>query len=72
MTRRGFLSSIAAVMASPRSATDVAAAAAVVGEARNQIATTDAKFVAAVEAALFGYGAGNAGGLTCDTKTSPS
>ena len=69
MTRRGFLSSIAAAMASPRAAADVAKAAAVVGEARDQIAAADAKFVAAVEAALFGDGAGNDGGLTCDTKT---
>lgn len=57
MTRRGFLSSFAAIVASPRAAADVAASAAVAGEARDQIAAADAKFVAAVEAALFGDGA---------------
>ena len=57
MTRRGFLSSMAAIVASPRAAADVAASAAVAGEARGQIAAADAKFVAAVEAALFGDGA---------------
>lgn len=72
MTRRGFLSSMAAIVASPRAAADVAASAAVAGEARDQIAAADAKFVVAVEAALFGCGTGNAGGLTCDTKTSQS
>ena len=54
MTRRGFLSSMVAIAASPRAAADAAVAAAVAGEARDQIsaaiAAADAKFVAAVEA----------------------
>lgn len=54
MTRSGFLSGLAAVVASPRAAADFAASAAVDSEARAHIAAADAKFVAAVETALFG------------------
>jgi len=50
VTRRGFLSSMVAIAASPRAAADAAVASAVAGEARDQIAATDAKFVAAVDA----------------------
>lgn len=59
MTRRGFLSSMAAIAASPRAAADAAVAAAVVGEASDQIAAADAKFVATVDA-LFRDGADEA------------
>lgn len=59
MTRRGFLSSMVAIAASPKAVADAAVAAAVAGEARDQIAAADAKFVATVEA-LFRDGAGEA------------
>lgn len=58
MTRRGFLSGIATIVTSPRAVADAAVTAAVVGEARDQIAATDAKFVAAAKA-LFGDGSGD-------------
>ena len=58
MTRRGFLSGIATIIASPKAVAYAAVTAAVVGEARDQIAATDAKFAAAA-AALFSGGSGD-------------
>jgi hypothetical protein len=54
MTRRGFLSSIAAAVASPKVVADAAIATAAAAAIDEPIAAADAKFVAAVETALFG------------------
>ena len=59
MTRRGFLSSMVAIAASPKAVADAAVVTAVVGEVRDQIAAADSKFVATVDA-LFGGGSDEA------------